>query len=135
MALAVDNPPLYRVKFLRIPILETITLVAFIAHRVFSLDIAIPEFEGSHWIYFYLTGVIPLSIPISLLLNIVSINNFKWDLAIVSVSALFLFLLRGWFSEPVLLGGFLLAFLQVLCTAGILTFLRRVGALILNEKR
>lgn len=90
MALAVDNPPLYRVKFLRIPILETITLVAFIAHRVFSLDVAIPEFEGSHWIYFYLTGVIPLSIPISLFLNIVSINNFKWDLAIVSVSALFL---------------------------------------------
>ena len=119
MALAVDNPPLYRVKFLRIPILETITLLALITHRVFPKDVTIPGFEGAHWIYFYLTGAIPLSIPISLLLNIVALNNFKWDIGIASVSAACLFFLRGWFSDPVLLGGFLLAFLQVLCTSGI----------------
>ncbi|QMV86226.1 hypothetical protein HW450_05835 [Corynebacterium hindlerae] len=78
--------------------------------------------------------VMPAALIQSLLLNFARVSDFKWDIALLVGGCLSLYLIRDWYHEPVLLGAYLLAFLEGSITASILTALRRVGAWLSTRK-
>lgn len=122
---SINAKPLASIKGWRIPFVDFAAMLFGVLGQLFE--------------YFGLTNSIsdlapvclilgPISLVSSFGLNLIAVNNFKFDLTLTALGLVALTVLVRYRDSPILAGGFIILLLLPIGISGLLTALRRSGA-------